>query len=136
MGQSRNARTTGHLPLTTMLTNYKFSYMVRLDNKKITEIGVYFGEGEETTEGEYDAKTNRIVDVTRYRRSKILSEKDLSHLVGRAKRKEAFVYTRSDFGDTTDLDDIRDYLDNELSKDLIRPPVKEQDKRISNKTVR
>ena len=95
------------------LTDYKFSYIKRLDDGT-TEAKVRFFEGNITTELELDmdldvVDSGALVPVTRYRRSPIRL------------REETFRW-RERLSD----DDVRDLMDVELAEDTTRTPIDEQ----------
>lgn len=110
------------------LTDYKFRYIMRDDNGFITEAAIKFYEGAITTENEKQ-KDFTLVPITRYRRTRVLSEVDLPKT---KKFKLDFngnpmvIYTPADFGNIKTNDDLRIFLNRELAKDTTRTSINEQ----------
>ena len=122
-----------------MLTDYKFCYITREDDGTIRKCAIRFHEGNITTENEM--VNDELVPVTRYRRNSMpLKAKDLKYLKTKNIKENGndtcAIYTTADFGVISTDDELRDFLDDELSKDTKRDPIEEQDKRILNKTKR
>lgn len=113
------------------LTDYKFWYIRRDDDVHISECAVRFYEGEVTTEDEI--VNGELVPVTRYRRTKKLNpKKDIKHTKTKkmkkdSKGKNCVVYTTDDFGVISTDDELRTFLNGELSKDKARQNVPEQE---------
>ena len=112
-----------------MLTDYKFWYIRRDDDGFITEAAVRFYEGEITTKNEKQID-DVIKPVTRYRRSKKLQDVELDHLnkpkIKDSGGSDAVLYTSADFGQIKSDNELRLFLNQELSKDKIRTPIPEQ----------
>ena len=113
-----------------MKTDYKFWYIMRKDDVHISECGVRFYEGDyETIEGK---------EV--YKRYKRLEGRDLKHLNKKSKKEtegnDAIIYTSEDFGIISTDDELRDFLDGEISRDSTRSAIPEQDIKIVNKIKR
>lgn len=102
-------------------TDYKFWYIQRNDAGQIMEAAVRFYEGD------YVEKNGKQV----YVREKRLEDKDLKHL-GNEKfmveksGDEAVIYTPVDFGVIYTDDELRAFLDREISKDKSREVIPEQ----------
>jgi hypothetical protein len=123
-----------------MKINYKFWYVHKEDDIHINEVAVRFFQGDITTENETTSEKidgiHQAQAVTRYRMSKRLQKVDLPHEKDRKVKKESsgddcFIYTDKDFGITSDLDDVRIFLNGVLGKDKDREPEdmqKETDK--------
>lgn len=113
-----------------MLTSYKFWYIRRDDAGFITDCAVRFYEGDITTELELNPKTNQIEPITRYRRFKKLNKTELVHLKAEFVKdgfgKDCVFYTKKDFGEIKTDESLCSFLNNELLKDSIRIPIKEQ----------
>ena len=118
-----------------MLTSYNFWYVIKEDDVHISEVAIRFYEGDISTKNEKkhdpDPRLDSIAPVTRYRRTKRLQVEDLPHESNRRTKKEndgndCFIYTNKDFGVTSDLDDIRVFLNKVLNKDKDRTPIDEQ----------
>jgi len=88
-----------------MLTDYKFQNIRR--DGQTTKCRVAFYEGDITTEREVDA-SGIPMDVTRYRRTKLLRVQDFGF--------------QGDLSDT----ELRRRINPELKKDTARSPIKEQ----------
>ena len=113
-----------------MKTDYKFWYIERLDDVHISEVAVRFSEGEITTLDEMDG--DKLVPVTRYRRSKRLQKEDMPHFDGIETKKElsgndCFIFTDADFGVITTNSSLVEFLNKELEKDDSRNPIEEQE---------
>lgn len=113
-----------------MKCDYKFWYIKRDDNGFIAEAAVRFFEGDVTTENEKDEDDN-IVPVTRYRRSRRLDPSELPHLNGKKKVKDILgrdvaTFDQNDFGQISDDDELRAFLNKEMKKDTSRDNVDEQ----------
>ena len=89
-----------------ILTDYKFRFIKRIGNTTICRVGFY--EGNITTKLEENPATLKRENVTRYRRSKLLLEKDF------------------EFEGTISDDEVRRKMNTELSKDKTRTPIKKQ----------
>lgn len=112
-------------------TDYKFWYIKRDDDGRITEVAVRFSEGEVTTENEYDVLTKTDVPVTRYRRTKRLKKVDLPHQSNRKTKKnkggrDHFIYDMDDFGDISTDEELVTFMNEELKLDGSRTPIDEQ----------
>lgn len=108
-----------------MQIDYKFWYITK-NNGVITECGVRFFEGAESTELETDENWVKQ-PVTRYRRTKRLVKLDLPAQAGVQFRvenngNESAVYTQDDFGIISDEDDLRLFMNKEIAKDTGRTP--------------
>ena len=106
------------------LTDYKFWFIRRDDDGFITEAAVRFYEGDHqpvTVGGETSIK---------YVRAKRLKKNDLKHLddkyVKESSGVDAKLYTPDDFGLIKTDDELRAFLNGELTKDKTRIPIKEQ----------
>jgi hypothetical protein len=115
-----------------MKTSYKFWYVTKADNVHISEVAVRFYEGEITTEDELVqnliTREDVIKPVTRYRRIKQLTQKEVKHEKNRRVKKDmfdndCFIYTDKDFGVTADLKDVSNYIERVLKKDKEREPI-------------
>ena len=116
------------------MIDYKFWFIRRDDNGFITQAAIRFYEGTISAELERQPKGD-TVSITRYRRTKRLQKADLSAFqnkpfVKELSRDEAVLYTAADFGQIKTDDELRDFLDEEISKDG-RPVIPEQNKTIS-----
>lgn len=117
-----------------MKTSYKFWYVTTdTDSKIIKEVAVRFYEGDMSTKDEEDVIDNKIaiIPVTKYRPIKILTKVELPHEGDRKSKKDlrgndCFIYTDADFGVTTDLDDVRLFLNGVLGNDKDRTPNEHQ----------
>mgnify|MGYP001577505004 CR=1 FL=1 len=113
-----------------MLTDYKFWYIARDDNDFITEAGIRFYEGEVTTLNEPVGEARTMTPITRYRRSKRLTESDMAHLGSGFKKEssgsDAKVYTSKDFGAIKTDAELRIFLNTKLKKDSSRTPIANQ----------
>lgn len=118
-----------------MLTNYKFCRIQREDDVHINECVIRFYEGEITTQNEYNP-VDGVHPVTKYRIIKALEKADMPHHASSKSNGDCIIYTEEDFGVISTDDELRDFLDEEISKDSAREPIPEQDKRILNKTKR
>lgn len=112
-----------------MRTDYKFWYIKRDDDGFITEAAVRFYEGDVTTELEKDTSLN-LVPITRFRRSKRLGSSDVPHInvgfIKDARGKDAAVYTSESFGRIKTDEELRTFLNREISKDTKRVAINEQ----------
>ena len=112
-----------------MQTSYKFWYVKREDDLRISEVAVRFYEGNilPVTEKKLNKNTQEIMskEVNKYKIIKRLSESELPYQKGAKFIKESndndcAVYTSKDFGITKDLDDIIVFLNSVISKDTER----------------
>ena len=87
-----------------MLTDYKIKRIVRKPNGD-AEIVMVVYEGDITTEKELDLATDKLVDITRYRRTATLRE-----------------YLKTVSGQPTD-DKLREHCDVELNTDGTRTSI-------------
>lgn len=107
-----------------MRTDYKFWFIRRDDNGFITEVAIRFYEGE------YEIKSGKQVYI-RTKRLETLS--DLPHLVKRGVLKvineitgeKAIYYNQEDFGQIKTDNELRNFLNQEISKDKGREPINE-----------
>lgn len=113
-----------------MKTDYKFWYIKQDDDGFITEAAVRYYEGDVTTEDEVIVKGEPPVPVTKYRRTARLTSDELTHvtkeIIKESNNNDAVLYTQSDFGQITTIDELRTYLNDELSNDKDREAVDEQ----------
>jgi hypothetical protein len=114
-----------------MLTSYKFWYIRRDDDGRITEAGIRFFEGEIRDVEVKDTDTGLTSTVERYVRTKRLQEEELAHLASKETKTEmtgerSVVYRKEHFGDISKDDELRTFLDKELAKDKERTPIEEQ----------
>ncbi len=99
------------------LVDYKFWYIIRDDNRFITECGIRFFEGDVTTELEIDLDDVEQ-EVTRYRRSKRLQGAELPDKARKldTNGNEAVVYTAADFGEISTDEELDAFAEAELDK--------------------
>lgn len=112
-----------------MKTEFKYWYIRRDDNIHISECVVRFYEGEVTTA--FEDSGDGPVEITRYRRSKLLGQNDLPHISPRRfiQNRNGIphaVYTAIDFGRISTDEELRQFMMRELAKDQIREPIDEQ----------
>lgn len=117
-----------------MKTNYKFWYIKRDDDIHIDEVAVRFFEGDIITQEE--RIFNEVIKefifkmVTKYKMFRRLQILDLPHEAGRELKNDSggdcLIYTFKDFGITSDLDDVRVFLNGILNKDKMRDPENAQ----------
>ena len=105
----------------SMKVDYKWWFVKRDDNGKITEVAVRFYEGDYQT----------IAEQQVYVRSAKLGAGDVAvNLKGSAtvdsSGSYARKYTMDDFGDISTDDELRDFCNSELVKDKTRTPIPEQ----------
>ena len=112
-----------------MTIDYKFWYITRDDDGFIIEAAIRFSEGAVTTEDETDSNGNTAA-VTRYRRSKRLTDSDLGFLGTGFKQEQTGeyckIYTPADFGDISDNNQLRVFLNGQLALDPARTPHAKQ----------
>jgi len=111
-----------------MMIDYKFWYIKRDDDGKITEAGVRFYEGDITTEGEIEPSSKLSAPITRFRKVKQLNKNDLSFLGSVVFGKEntindAVIYSEKDFGNIYTDNELNKFLDLEISKDKTRVAI-------------
>ena len=113
-----------------LLTDYKFWYITRDNNGFIIEAAVRFYEGSITTEDEIDIESNKLVPVTRYRRSKRLRKSDLSRQKNKFRKEkngnDVRIYHKSEYGSIKLDSELCSFLDQELKKDSTRKAIKGQ----------
>ena len=107
--------------------DYKWWFVRRNDDGKITEVAVRFYEGD--YQDILDEKTNELVST--YVRSKKLNVEDLPlDLKGKGSTDSASkyvrLYTTKDFGDISTDDELRDFCNLELAKNKNGTTISEQ----------
>lgn len=102
-----------------MRTDYKFWYIKRDDNGLITEAAIRFYEGNYDGEGKY-IRTKRLetfADLEHLAKAGVI--KGITEKTG----KKAIFYTQSDFGQIKTDDELRLFLNKEITKDPVRVPI-------------
>lgn len=123
-----------------MRTQYKFAWIDRGDGSivngveqadgPIRRVAVRFFEGEVSSAVEVDPGVGSAIRIMRYRNTRRLGVDDLAHLA-RSVEADRFgnpivVYTASDFGETSNIEDVSAFLRLELKKDVTREPIETQ----------
>jgi len=107
-----------------MFTDYKFWYIRRDDDGFITEAAVRFYEGHYVS-GEY-VRTKRLPVAELTHLAKKVKDKLGIQFLNETNQNEVVVYTQEDFGQIKTDDELRTFLNKEISKDKIRTVIPEQ----------
>jgi hypothetical protein len=108
-----------------MRTDYKFWYIKRDDDGYITEVAVRFYEGDYVNKKYIRTKRLQTINELGHLTKEVKGKKVLRGLVESNGNKAVF-YEPADFGKIKTDDELRIFLNKEISKDKGREPVNEQ----------
>jgi hypothetical protein len=115
-----------------MYISYKFFYVSKdNDSGLITEAAVRFYEGEDQEVEVTDPVTNEVTTVTQYVRVNRLGHTDVPEIGGTWRtdgdNQPISVFTPAQFGEISDEDELRLFLNQEMAKHETRPNAPPQD---------
>lgn len=103
-----------------MKISYKFNHITKADDIHISEVGVRFYEGDTVLVQSLSGE-----EVPQYKLMRRLGVEDIEserEVRFDIYNQPYFIYTDKDFGVTTDVDDIRIFLNKVIAKDKNRTP--------------
>ena len=117
-----------------MLTDYKFSYIIRDDSGFITEAGIRVYEGEYRDKQVLDLETMQPITKNQYVRTKRLTQIELPHLdstfIKEIDGSDVCVFTIAQFGQIKTDAELLQFINTKTDKDPNRTIVSEQSSKI------